>query len=75
MVKSTRGFLDITAMRRYKVQPTGFIAVLLRLSVDEFSAVEEAATHNGESVQQYIRDALGLRLYKEKREAYREDQM
>ena len=54
---------------------TGFIAVLLRLSVDEFSAVEEAATHNGESVQQYIRDALGLRLYREKREVYREDQM
>jgi hypothetical protein len=54
---------------------TGFIAVLLRLSLDEFSAVEEAAKQNGESVQQYIRDALGLRLYKEKREAYREEQM
>ena len=54
---------------------TGFIAVLLRLSVDEFSAVEEAAKQNRESVQQYIRDALGLRLYKEKREAYREEQM
>jgi hypothetical protein len=47
---------------------TGSVAVLLRLSLDEFGAVEEAATHNGESVPQYIRDALGLRLYKEKRE-------
>jgi predicted DNA binding CopG/RHH family protein len=49
-------------------EPTGSMAVLLRLSLDEFNAVEEAATQNGESVQQYIRDALGLRLYKEKRE-------
>ena len=54
---------------------TGSVAVLLHLSVDEFSAVEEAATHNGKSVQQYIRDALGLRLYREKREVCREDQM
>ncbi len=52
-----------------KARSTGSIAVLLRLSLDEFNAVEEAATQNGESVQQYIRDALGLRLYKEKREA------
>ncbi len=51
-----------------KARPTGFIAVLLRLSVDEFNAVEEAATQNREPVQQYIRDALRLRLYKEKRE-------
>jgi predicted DNA binding CopG/RHH family protein len=58
-----------------KARSTGSIAVLLRLPVDEFNAVEEAATHNGESVQQYIRDALGLRLYREKREVYREDQM
>ena len=47
---------------------TGFIAVLLRLSVDEFNAAEEAARQNGESVQQYIRDAFGLRLYREKQE-------
>ena len=58
-----------------KARSTGSIAVLLRLSLDEFSAVEEAAKQNGESVQQYIRDARGLRLYKEKREAYREEQM
>jgi hypothetical protein len=56
------------SVRFNKAQLTGSIAVLLHLSVDEFNAVEEAATQNREPVQQYIRDALGLHLYKEKRE-------
>jgi hypothetical protein len=63
------------ATRFIAVKETGCIAVVLRLSPDEFSAAEEAARQNEESVPQYIRDALGLRLYKEKREVYREDQM
>jgi hypothetical protein len=49
------------SVRFNKAQLTGSIAVLLHLSVDEFNAVEEAATQNREPVQQYIRDALGLR--------------
>lgn len=46
-------------------RPSRSSVVSFRLPIEELDAVEEAAAQNGESVSQYIRGALALRLHGE----------
>ncbi len=48
-----------------KARPSRSSVVSFRLPIEELDAVEEAAERNGESVSQYIRGALALRLHEE----------
>ncbi len=48
-----------------KARPGRSSVVSFRLPIEELDAVEEAAAQNGESVSQYIRGALALRLHGE----------
>ncbi len=45
-----------------QVRPSRSSVVSFRLPIEELDVVEEAAAQNGESVSQYIRGALALRM-------------
>lgn len=46
-----------------EVRPTRSEVVSFRLPADELDRVEEAAAHAGESLSEFVRKALALRLY------------
>lgn len=48
---------------QFDVRPSRSEAVSFRLPVEEMDALEEAAVKNGESLSEYLRKSLALRLH------------